>query len=559
VLQLWDAAAGRPVATLAFPGASPPRLAFSPDGATLAVAADSSLCLWDVAAARGDAVPPRNVVKLPVRFNGRLVFAPAGDCLAVCLAEKELEGPGECLLWDVKAGKERARLGGHQGLVWGLAFSPDGRTLATAGVRDGVVRVWDVATGQARAALVGHTVPVFDLAFRGDGRALVSAGGTFGLGDNVFKRAEVKVWDAGAWEALDAFATGSTWSPWALAPDGRTLAVCESPPRAPFKPRAVQLYDLATGQRRARLEGQMYAAFAPDGRSVATAPEKEPVVTLWDADTGARRASRTVPGGPVSQLEFGGDGRALLACFASWSTLQPRLPPRDQQGATAVMLGADDLAERARCAGAWGPAQLSADGAALAAYGPGSVLRVFDATTGDVRASFPREDRAGHGPEPFALSPDGRTLAVAGGPAQDMAAQVVRLFDVDGGREQVALRGDVRGLLCLAFSPDGATLATGHGGGFGVGWVKLWDAATGEERATLWGHRSAVESLRFMPDGRRLLSAGPAEVKFWDPVIGQEVLTLPGGSGLQLTRDGRLLAVGPSRESGGRGRLWRVP
>jgi WD40 repeat protein len=133
------------------------------------------------------------------------------------------------------------------------------------------------------------------------------------------------------------------------------------------------------------------------------------------------------------------------------------------------------------------------------------------------------------------------------------------LFDVDSGREVARLKGDTDWMHCLTFSPDGRTLLTGHGERyFGVGWIKVWDAATGEERSTLWGHRDMVTDLRFTPNGKRLVSASGSGVKFWDLTIGQEVLTLPGGSGLRLTRDARTLAVGPAPGNGSRVRLWHA-
>jgi WD40 repeat protein len=138
-------------------------------------------------------------------------------------------------------------------------------------------------------------------------------------------------------------------------------------------------------------------------------------------------------------------------------------------------------------------------------------------------------------------------------------ASEVRLLDAATGRERAALQGDAVGVECLAFRPDGAVLATGHDQGWGGGgWIKLWDAATGRELATLWGHQTGLEALLYSADGRRLFSASQTEVKVWDPVSEQELLTLPSGWGLQLSADGRTLATGADRERGSEVRLWRA-
>jgi WD40 repeat protein/serine/threonine protein kinase len=135
------------------------------------------------------------------------------------------------------------------------------------------------------------------------------------------------------------------------------------------------------------------------------------------------------------------------------------------------------------------------------------------------------------------FSPDSRRLAAA---AEN---GMVRVWEVATGRNLLHLQHGDDG-TCVAFSPDSRFLASG-----GEQFVKVWDTATGAERTTLHGHRGRIMGLAFSPDGARLASASDEDriVKLWDTTTWSEVATLGPHVGLALSvsfhPDGQRLAV----------------
>lgn len=176
-VEFWNWQLGRQLLSETAPHHAPVvSLAFSPDGSLLASGGmDSQIVLWDTAS--------RMVLGTPLEGHqatiNALAFSPSGALLASagCAHPDSLYcREGELILWDLNPPAVRARISAHTHYIWALAFSPDGRTIAT-GSGDETLQLWDVETASARGEpLLGNDNGVSSLAFSPDGRLLVSGG-----------------------------------------------------------------------------------------------------------------------------------------------------------------------------------------------------------------------------------------------------------------------------------------------------------------------------------------------------------------------------------------------
>jgi WD40 repeat protein/serine/threonine protein kinase len=299
--------------------------------------------------------------------------------------------------------------------------------------------------------------------------------------------------------------TGGMWSI-AFSLDGKPLA-------ADAHEGSLRVWDAATGRELLAAHGRRdefdYARLSPDGRRLAAAGS-DGQMRLWDVATGHELPT---PKGLVSTLasvQFSRDSRRLAA-----------------QGGTAQPVQVWDLATgqalpalrgyRELGRGRW---LLSPDGRRLASWGQQTGnLRVWDTDTGQ---ELPRPAN-----KPMswaaAFSPDGRRLAVA----ESRPDAVVRVCQVDTGRELFPLRGHSADIRGAQFSPNGHLLASMDSEGS----VRLWDATNGQQLHTLRkGNARTPFSMVFSPDGGRLATRGGPDspVVVWDTTSGKELCTLYG-------------------------------
>ncbi len=302
-IQMWDAQTGQIVTTFMGHTNTVYSVAFSPNGQMLASGSwDGTIRLWNVQTGQ------TLIILRSLSPTDSLAFNPNGNTLASGSWNANMQ------LWDVRTGQIISTGQDNSNrLTRTVAFSPDGRILASDDFIDKSVRLWNVSTNQAITALVGHTGLITSLAFSPSGAILAS-----GSYDNT-----IRLWDMQTDQTVMTLqGTTDGVSSIAFSPDGNILV-------SGGWDRAVRLWDVHTGQSIAVLSGNMdhvrSVAFSPNGKLIASGSD-DGLIRLWLVPVTSSPSPSTLATTPISTAS--NDSPIIERSAAVALTIMNALPPQ---------------------------------------------------------------------------------------------------------------------------------------------------------------------------------------------------------------------------------------
>jgi WD40 repeat protein len=501
-----------------------------------------------------DAANERNLAQsrqLAANAQDQLTIDPERSVLLAREAHKVRDTPeAEAAVRQATLDSQvRAMLRGHQGTVFGVAFSADGKRVVSGG-DDGTVRVWD-ASGAGAPVVLRACQRVFGVAFSADGKRVASACGdgtvrvwdASGAGNPVVLRGHrdavlsvafsadgkrvasagedrtVRVWDAsGVGDPVVLKGHQGRVYGVAFSPDGKVASASADS--------TVRVWDVSGASQRAVLSGQqgVYSvAFSPDGKRIVSAG-KDATVRVWDASGTGKPLELPGHDDAVLGVAFSPDGQRVVSASAD-STV--RLWDASGAGDPVVLRGHQGKV--------YGVA-FSPDGKQVVSAGKDAMVRVWDVSGAGDPVALTGHQGTVYG---VAFSPDGKQVVSGGDDG------TVRVWDVSGAVGPIMLRGHQGRVYSVAFSPDGKRVASASADGT----VRVWDVSgAGAELAVLRGHQGQVQGVAFSPDGKRIASAGEdSTVRVWDVSgAGAEPVVLRGHQGqvqgVAFSPDGKRIA-----------------
>lgn len=416
---------------------------------------------------------PNLIALLTVR-SLNMQYTPAGDAALTSLTT--LPAPPRVLK-------------GHTGEVWDIAFSPDGKYLATNGSTDKTTRLWDFATGETIRIFSGHTAEVSGVAFSPDGKYLLT-----GSYDRT-----ARLWDVASGQTVQIF-TGqiNKIENVAFSPDGRNIITAGND--------EARVWDVATGKtiHILSVDGKFLffrVAYSPDGKYILTAIA-DGTARLWDATTGEQVQVFNHPDA-VDGVAFSPDGKTIATSSG------------DHKARLWDIATGQIIREFVGHHADFNDTRFSPDGQLLITGNLDHTVRLWDVATGKTLRVFGGITTA---VQAALFSPDGKFVVTT----NRNLALIWSLQTSPGG---MVFTGHNKPVRKASFSPDGKWVVTASDDGA----ARIWDSANGQTLMILRGHTAGVEDAVFSPDGKTVLTASfDKTARLWDIATGKELRRFEG-------------------------------
>jgi WD40 repeat protein len=429
--------------------------------------------LWNVASGK-----VTHTLGKDQEYLANVAFSPDGKTLATI-------GWNDVRFWDTASGRERCRAKGVANFGVQVAFAPDSRTLATAERHSGAIHLWDVDTGRLKPEAAGHSTGPYHVSFSPDGRRVASGGELDG---------SIIVWDPTTGKQLVRISRSPTWCrACAFSPDGKMLySSWTSDKLVVFEAasgREWSSWTLEDPDRPDTRQSGMYTSLSADGKTLVALSNyrsKKPggpfiaelLATGWDTATGKQLFRRR-----HDPVDFGiavtPDSRVVAAIHSSDGLQEP-----------------------------------SPEGGMTPGKGP---IRLEELATGKRLLTLPGLEGQS---QPLAFSPDGRYLTTntfgppppgLDGAPNEKQVQALRVWETVSATELFVLRTVINSRV--AFSHDGRVFAFSGPAQD----VRLWGLRQGKEVRRLTGFTSNITTLAFSPDGTRLVTGlEDSTLLIWD-------------------------------------------
>jgi WD40 repeat protein len=416
--------------------------------------------------------------------------------------------------------QERNRLLGHDGDITSVAFSPDGKVIASAS-RDGTIKLWNLEGHEIKTHPISHHDWINEVSFSPDGKILASAGAD----------GKIKLWSLEG-EKLQTFSRGNYQvKSISFSSDGKLLVSANKISLNGTITETITLWNLEgqiiktfiIPQNEEYIDDINSVRFSPDSKIIVSG-SVDGIIRFWNLEGQELQNSPMSHGKRVTEVNFSPDGKTIASAGDDGIIKLWSLEGEELKTLTGH---SDDVYS----------VNFSPDGKRIASASADGTIKIWS------RGGEELKTISGHSGYVLSVnfSPDSKMLVSGGGDKK------VGLWDIEAQKPQIFI-GHAWDVYSVSFSPDGQTIASASEDET----IKLWNLQ-GQVLKTFSGHTEGINDISFSPDGKLLASAGQDKtVRVWN-LEGEEIMTITGHSdtiySITFSPDGKMIASGSSDQT----------